>query len=413
MIIELITTGSELLSGRTVSTHAAFVGQRLARLGLHLARDTTVPDDKACLHAVFEETLMRSDVLLVSGGLGPTADDITRDVLAPILGQRIVLDPLTCADLRERYPAKPPAFMEQLERHSLVLEHAQVLTNAVGLAPGERIAHEQKTIFLLPGPPSEFEAVFDQHVGPWLQEHVAVLDHGVERVLMLAGIGESEILRRLAERGWSDHPYMDGTCAALGRVEIRFRAAAEEADQLAETIEQFDRLFEPHVYAHERLELAEMLAKVLCDASMHVSVAESCTSGLLAAALTHYPGSSSFFRGGVVAYANDVKIEQLGVDPQIMEAHGAVSAQTAMAMAQGAQTRFKTDVALSITGLAGPGGATSDKPLGQVFIGLCHSGTTDAKAYHFRGNRTRVRQASVASALERLRVCLWEQGLMR
>lgn len=401
-VVELISTGSELLNGRSLNRHAQALGERLDGMGFALVRDTTVPDNLEAIQEALRGALARVDVVLVSGGLGPTSDDITPEAVAGFLGRAVVTDPASLAALRKRYERLGRAVTPAAERQARIVESAVALSNSVGAAPGERMEVSGKTVFILPGPPAEFLAVLEQHVLPWLDAAAPDRPRSCRKSLMVCGLGESDIVALFDQAGFPPPELEVAYCAGPGRVEVRFGAGPQGGDPEAAAVQAF-RLLNGHVYSVEREEMEEVIRRLLARGKKTLSTAESCTGGLLGGRITSVSGSSAYYRGGVVAYANDVKSAHLGVSPEILERDGAVSAAVAGRMAGAVRDRFGSDFGLGITGIAGPDGGTPEKPVGLVFIALAGETFVRVRRYTFGGDRDRVREWSVRMALDMLR----------
>ena len=396
---ELISTGSELLNGRTINTHAATLGGQLRSLGIQLRRDTTLVDDRAALAEAIQLAAGRCDLLIITGGLGPTEDDLTREALADGLQRDLVKHEAWLRLVRRRYRALGREMTADRERQAVIVEGAKLLTNPVGIAPGQRIDCEGGcSIFVLPGPPREFQGMLDKHVLPWLMEQ----DTGVwyEQIFMLVGLGESEIARRLEESGLELQSEI-GYCARPGQVELRLERTEGE-ETLRREARALQVLFADAIFADRRMELADAVGERLLATEKTVAVAESCTSGLLGKLLTDRAGSSGYFIGGILSYCNEVKAAQLGVRRDDLERLGAVSEPVAAQMAQGVRERFGTDFGVGITGIAGPGGGSGEKPVGLVYIAVADAEQVVVERRVFAGNRDLVRERSAMAALHRL-----------
>lgn len=399
--VELVSTGAELLSGRTVNTHAQTLARHLADLGLSLARDTTVPDDQAVIRETVREALGRVSVVVVSGGLGPTSDDITRDAVADVVEAQIVMHEPTCNAIRQRYARTNRVWNDKVARHALVLSSADVLENRVGLAPGEAIAWKGKLIFLLPGPPHEFEAVLVDHVVPRLRAVAG--EPPLQQLFQLAGIGESDIIRLLPDDEFPGTGVDVAYCARPGSVEIRLSAPPAASDAHARAAALVRKHLGEWIYSEARVELETVVVAALRSVGKTVAIAESCTGGLVGHRLTNVPGSSEVFLGGIVAYANASKLRELEVPSDLLARVGAVSREVAAAMADGVRSRFGSDYGLGITGIAGPGGGTEQKPVGLVYIALSEAGGTAIQEFRFAGPRATIKQMSAQLALDALR----------
>jgi nicotinamide-nucleotide amidase len=401
--VELVSTGSELLSGRTVNRHAQTLGEALAPLGLVLARDTTVPDDAAAIADAIRGALGRAEIVIVSGGLGPTSDDLTRDVVADLFRRWVVMDESARRQIHERFAHADRPVTAMTERHALVVEGAEVLPNSAGLAPGERLEKDGRFLFLLPGPPREFSAILEEHVLPWLRANWPDLEVPHTRIFQVCGVGESDLVTRLVPRGFPGEGVEVAYCAQPGRVEIRVWAPPARQDAVEAAAAIVRETLGSFVFTEDRRDLAEVVGGLLLDRKATLGLAESCTGGLVGQRLTAFAGSSEFFLGGIIAYANASKSRDLAVRPDTLDTYGAVSAETARQMARGVRIRFGADFGLSVTGIAGPAGATDDKPVGLVFAAVADAAGAAAKEFRFPGGRSSVRDWASQMALDLLR----------
>jgi len=401
--VEFIATGSELLIGRSLNTHVRRLAEALVPLGLQVARETTLPDDRSAIAAELRAALVRSQVVLVSGGLGPTCDDVTREAAADALGCALVEDAATLDRLRVRYLASGHELTPGRRRQALVLEGAAVLVNRVGSAPGQRADLEGgRVLFLLPGPPAEFQAMLEDHVTPWLRRHAGGLAP-IVHVWMVCGLVEGEIIERLKEVGFDPGPLELAYCASPGQLEVRLTAPPDHKAGMARAADLVRAALGEHAYSETREDLAAVVGRMLQHRGMTVAVAESCTGGLIGQKITSVPGSSAWFRGGVVAYANDLKTRLLEVPGELLAAHGAVSEPVARAMAEGARRRLDADFGISTTGVAGPDGGTPDKPVGLVWWAVADREGSRALSRRFFGDRATIREWAAQMALDALR----------
>ncbi len=404
---ELISTGSELLNGRTLNRHGQALGGILQSLGISLVRDTTLPDDPDALSRAIQDALARSPLLFVSGGLGPTTDDLTREAVSSALGRKLLVNEQVLAELTETYRRAGRDFSEDRRKQSLILEGAEVLMNPVGNAPGQRIEMGDRTIFLLPGPPKEFLGILHTHILPWLQQHIGGSYPFYEKVFMFAGIGEGDLQARIDAAEAVPAGLDVGYCAAPGRVELRLNCR-QRPELLDEAGERLRKVFPIEIFAEGRGAMEQVLGDLLLQDGKTLAVAESCTGGLLGERITAVPGSSAYFDGGVVAYQNEVKEQVLGVDAQLLEAQGAVSSEVAEAMASGVRDLLKSSIGMGITGIAGPDGGTDEKPVGLVYIGLADENGTQSLKCQFSADRWAVRERSIQRAMNFLRIHLIE-----
>jgi nicotinamide-nucleotide amidase len=379
MRVELINTGSELMLGFTVNTHLSYIARQLAGIGLRLDYQVTVADDRAEMRAAIEQALQHSDVLIITGGLGPTSDDFTRDVVAELLGRKLVRDEAVAAHIAERIRNRRVRLPESIYVQALVPTGAQVLTNRNGTAPGLAIDEGGKLVLLLPGPPRELKPMFEEYVLPVLTKHFGAQARFDCRTFKVVGLAESIVEEKVAPvlAGLPDLEL--GYSAKMGEVEVRIisgvKSTADEAEQRIRTA------LGDNIYGTGDARLEETVVKMLTAVHQTIAVAESCTGGAIANRITNVSGSSEVFINGCVTYSNESKTRLLGVSEKILAAHGAVSEEVAREMAEGARTRSGTDFGISTTGIAGPTGGTPEKPVGLVYIGFATSCGTDVQRH--------------------------------
>ena len=405
MAIELLTIGTELLLGFTVDTNSAEIGRALSAAGIPVVRRTSVPDDPAAIQAAAREALARTGAFLATGGLGPTADDITKKVIADLFGMPLDYHEEIWQGLLARFRRFGRVPSEKNRSQAEVPRGAIVLPNRWGTAPGLWIEGQAGLAILLPGVPSEMRGLLTHEVLPRLAERgggrvvrsLLVRTTAVPESTLAECLGDIEA--RLAPLSLA---YLPGSTG----VDLRLTAwnlPPEEADQrLAAGAAELHRLAGQWVYTRGETDLAAVLLERARGLGFTIGTAESCTGGLVGGRLTAIPGSSSTYLGGVVAYDNRVKQEQLGVPADLIAQHGAVSAPVAEAMARGAGERLGVDLAMSVTGIAGPDGGTDEKPVGLVFVGTLARGTVEVTRHLFPGNRQEVRERSAQMALFRL-----------
>ena len=396
MRVELINTGSELLLGFTVNTHANYIARQLSDIGLRLVRQTTVADDRAEMRACVAEALTRSDIVLITGGLGPTSDDFTREVVAELIGCEMHRDESVVAQITERYRQRGLKLREQILVQAQIPVGAKVLANLHGTAPGLFFEHVGKQIFLLPGPPRELYPMFENQVLPRLP-HRDRLDC---RVFKVARLPESTI-EQLVAPALADLPELElGYCARMGEVEVRVIAALATA---AEAERRIRAALSENIFGTHDDQLEEVVVKMLGTAGQTIATAESCTGGLIANRLTNVSGASEVFPAGYVTYSNESKIRLLGVREETLKSSGAVSEETCRQMAEGARQCAGVDFAVSATGIAGPTGGTAEKPVGLVFIGLATAAGTIVERHHFLLDRETFKQLVSTYALDAVR----------
>lgn len=404
MTAEIVSVGTELLLGDTVDTNAAALGRAFAASGLAHYYRQTVGDNPTRFREALDLAFARSDLVVTIGGLGPTSDDITREVVAEALGLTLMEDPAILERIKATFRSRGRAWVETNAKQAMRPPEATVLDNPHGTAPGLFIPAGDKAAILMPGPPSEFLPMLEHEVAPIL----ARLGDGnviASRVLRLVGIGESQVEAELRD-------LMDGANPSLApyaktwEVHLRITARAASRDEalaLTAPLEEKVRArLGEHIYGVDDEELEEVVVDLLTRRNETLAVAESCTGGGLGERLTRVAGSSEAFLGGVISYANSAKISLLGVEPDDLAEHGAVSEPVARAMAQGARERLHATYGIGITGVAGPGGGTSEKPVGLVWIGLAGPGGTHAVEHRFGGQRQTVRLRSQTAALTML-----------
>ena len=403
---EIVSVGTELLLHGRVDTNGPELSGLLTGLGFRVRRRHTVGDDLEELDATLRSAAARSALVVSTGGLGPTGDDVTRDALARAFGRELREDRGVVVELETRFRALGHGMPRSNLRQALVPDGAAVLPNAEGSAPGLWLDHPGGAVVVLPGPPAEMRAVLSAEVRDRLRARFrppAV----ARRVLLMSGISESALEDRLGDAYGLRSEAEVTVLARPGLVELLVLARDADPDLAEAAAEEVaavarERIGEP-VFATQETTLAAHVGEQLQRLGRTVAVAESCSGGLLCAELTGAPGSSHHFVGGVVAYADQVKDAALGVPPEVLRAHGAVSEAAACAMAEGVRGRLGADYGLAITGIAGPGGGTSEKPVGTVCLAIADAEGSQVRRRAFRGGRDRVRRWSVAAALHLLR----------
>ncbi len=415
MVVELINTGSELMLGRVLNTHQQWLCAELFTLGYSVSRQVAVPDAGPDIEAAVRESLSRADLVITTGGLGPTSDDITRDLIAGLLGKRLIQDPAVLARIVGYFAARNRVMPERTGLQALVPEGAMVLENAYGTAPGLalevapnpfRPSRSPSWLIMLPGPPRELRPMFSNVVAPFLQRILPVPEKMVCRTLRSTGIGESVVeervagpLQHLVERGLEL-----GYCARPGQVDVRLVARSAGAEALVCEGEEIVRaLIGSSLYGIEDVELEQAVLRLLTTRRETLTLAESCTGGHLADLLTNVSGASAVLLAGIVSYSNQAKESFLGVRSRTLEEHGAVSAPVAREMAEGARERTGATYALSLTGIAGPDGGTPAKPVGTVFIALAGPQPTVVEHHLNPWDRLTFKQVASSQALDLLR----------
>ncbi len=410
--VEIVTIGDELLLGTTVDTNAVYLARALGEIGVPIARRATVADDPDEIADAVRQALERTGGVITTGGLGPTADDLTRPVLARLFGRELREDPAIVAALhalwatRGRGGALPPSNLQQ----ALVPEGAEVLANAQGTAPGLRLTDAQgRWVIMLPGVPRELRHMTTAHIVPWLSARGGgtVLR---SRSVRTTSIAESALAEKLGpmKREVAGLPlaYLPGHDGVDLRVTARGLAADEAAARLDAAVAQLREAVGIHAYATDGVSMASVVLDLCVASGDTIAVAESCTGGLLAARLTDVPGSSRVVIGGVIAYANSVKEQELGVAAEDIEAYGAVSETVAVQMARGVRGMTGASIGVGITGVAGPDGGTPEKPVGTVWIALDVRGETQAVRAIYIGDRAEIRHRATQVAMDLIRRAL-------
>lgn len=407
-VIEMLSLGDELLLGLTPNSHLTFIGEQLARRGGALARNVVVTDDAEAIARQFRESWKRSDVVITTGGLGPTSDDRTREAIAEVLGQKLVLDRKAKAAIVARFERLGRTMTPNNLKQAYRPKDAKLLANPYGTAPGLVFETDKKLLVMLPGPPSELHPMFLDQVLPLLAKRGLLAAEDVYVQVRTAGVGESALEQKLLPliAKHEGRGLQVAYCAHHGNVDFRVSSPGgklKPAELQTIAREAAAIIGEDFVtFGHDSL--AKVVLERLRQRERKLAVAESCTGGLLANCFTDLPGASKVFSGGVVCYSNDAKRQLLDVPWPMLEQHGAVSAEVAVAMAAGAAERLTSDYALSVTGFAGPDGGTSEDPVGTVYIGLFAPEGVWCQRMSYPGHmRIAVKQRAVTAALDWLR----------
>lgn len=400
----LVAVGSELLGPLRTDTNTVWLTERLLDAGVEVVARCIVADEPELLEASLRAVLGNVDVVIVTGGLGPTADDLTREAAAAALGRRLVRDASIVEDLRVRFASYSRSMPSTNEKQGDVIEGAVAIDNPRGTAPAQRFEHEGRLLVLLPGPPGEMKPLFDAYVLPELRGRGRVVRR---RVLKIAAMGESQVDEIIAPLYQAVENPRTTILGAPGQIELHLVGEGPSAEEAEERIESLARGLRERlpgrIFSEDGRELPAVVAALLRERGSTLAAAESCTGGLLSARLTEVPGASGFLERSFVTYSNRSKIEELGVDPGLIEREGAVSEQVAAAMAVGARRVAATDFGVGITGVAGPDGGTADKPVGLVHLAIDEAAGTRVYQRRFLGGRERVRFQATQTALEMLR----------
>jgi nicotinamide-nucleotide amidase len=406
MDAEILAIGDEIITGHTVDTNTAFIARQLTGLGLNVKRLSSVGDTLDEMAEAFRLALKRANVVITTGGLGPTDDDVTKKAIVKVFKRNLIFHEEILEDIRARYAKRGVEMPAINQNQALVPQGAKIFANKFGSAVGICIAENDRIFIALPGVPSEMKQILVDDVMPYLRGRKT--GAGIKVVkLRTTGIFESRLAEKIVPGLKLETGVKLAYLPSWGGVDLRVIAAAESEQEAAEKAQKLVRYLESvcgkYIYGKDNDTLEGVVGQLLKDNDKTLSVAESCTAGQLGVLITSVPGSSAYFRGGVIAYANDVKVGQLSVDPGIIKEHGAVSEQCAIAMAEGCRKLFGSDYALSITGIAGPEGGSDEKPVGTTFIGLSSIHATYAKKFNFGTDRQSNRARATYAALELLR----------
>lgn len=411
MTSEIICVGTELLSGNIVNSNAAFLSRELTGLGITCGYQTVVGDERERILEALKIASKRADLLILSGGLGPTKDDLTKETVAEFAGKKLTEDERSRRLIQEHFDRRGIKPAENNWKQAMIPEGSRVFDNHNGTAPGMALELKNCRIVMLPGPPEELQLMFRESVVPYLKEFSTgvILSQTVKTVGKPESLVEKEI-RDLIDG--QTNPTV-ATYAKDGEVHIRVTATAEsqkEANKrIKPVVKELKNRFSDEIYTTEDdITLEKALADLLMAQDMTISCAESCTGGLLSAALVNVPGISELFKSGLITYSNKAKRKLLGVKKSTLQKYGAVSRQTAEEMVKGLLADSKTDVGIAVTGIAGPDGGTKEKPVGLVYISCCVKGKVTVQECHFAGNREKVRRTSVTAALMLARRCVLE-----
>jgi nicotinamide-nucleotide amidase len=403
---ELLAIGSELLGPLRSDTNTIWMTERLLEVGVEVGARITVADDAALLEQAFRNALARADVVVASGGLGPTEDDLTREAAAAALGRGLRREASYVGTLKARFARFNRPMAAVNEKQADLIEGAVLLPNPRGTAPGQRVEADGRLLFLLPGPPGEMKPMFDDQVLPVVRERAGgtVLRR---RILRIAAMGESDVEQLVAPVYKTFTNPRTTILGGAGQTELHLvatGASMEEAEaRIQELAAGIHERLAGRVFSEDGRELPEVVAALFREKRLTLAVAESCTGGLLSARLTDVPGASAFFERAFVTYSNRAKVEALGVDPALLERAGAVSEEVAAAMAAGARRAASADVGVGITGIAGPDGGTPDKPVGLTYVAVDGAAGSRVRRAQYPGDRERVRMQATQTALEMLR----------
>lgn len=411
MVVELISVGTEILLGNIVNTNAAFLSEECAKLGLDCFYQTVVGDNADRLSETLKLALSRADIVVLGGGLGPTQDDLTKEIAAKVCGRELFLDEDSKKHIEEYFRKKNTEIPDNNWKQAMIPEGSVILPNPNGTAPGVIIEYGEQRIILLPGPPNELIPMFREQVVSYLHNFLSCTI--ISKTVKVCGIGESSVEKQIEDLINAQTNPTIATYAKTGEVHMRVTASAESAkaaDKLIKpVVRELKNRFGTSIYTTDEDVTLEMAIVDLLKANkLTISTVESCTGGLLAGRIINVAGVSETYKSGFVTYSNEAKRKLVGVKKATLDKYGAVSKQVAEEMAAGTHDVNKADVVISTTGIAGPDGGTEEKPVGLVYISCYVCGKLTTKECHFHGNRAKVRESTVANALILARSCLLE-----
>lgn len=402
MNAEIICIGDELLLGQTIDTNSAWMGKILASIGVDVVKKITISDKAEAIKEAVAESMGRVSLVLITGGLGPTKDDITKNTLASLFNSGWREDAEVLKHLEQLFALRGRVLLETNKMQAMLPDNCITLFNETGTAPGMLFIKDQTMVFSMPGVPNEMEHIMTMRVIPYLQTH-CTLPAIRYRTLLTIGIPESLLAKEL--ENFEDNLPKGFSLAylpAFNSIRLRLSAKGTEAQP---NLYQFDALFEQlivncgnYFVAETEDEPTGVLAKLIIRKNIKTATAESCTGGLMASKLVNEPGVSSVFKGGIISYANEVKVNQLRVPLEIIEQHGVVSEECANAMVKGTLKLFNVELAIATTGIAGPGGGTPEKPVGTIYIAVAYKEEIVVKKFNFKGSRERFRNAAITAA---------------
>jgi len=405
MIAEIIAVGTELLLGQIVNTNARFLSVELSKLGINVYYQTVVGDNSERLRETLALALKRADIVILTGGLGPTKDDLTKETVAQVLDLPLELHEESLERIKDYFKRIHREMADNNIKQAYLPKGCYVLENNHGTAPGCIVEKDKKIVIMLPGPPKEMEPMFHHSVYPFLRKKTSDIIYS--KVLRVFGIGESSLGQKIADLIENQTNPTIAPYAKQGEVTLRITAKSDDIEKAKKLIEPLEKAvrerFGIMVYGEDEESLEEVTCRLLMEKNITIATAESCTGGLLAEKITRIPGISQCFHMGVITYSNEAKQKILGVSAKTLERYGAVSSQTAMEMAEGIKKLSGADIGVSITGIAGPGGGSELKPVGLVYIGMATPDNCSCQELHLSGNRDRIRELTSMNALDMVR----------
>ncbi|EOD01245.1 competence/damage-inducible protein A [Caldisalinibacter kiritimatiensis] len=405
MICEVINVGSELLSGDVLNTNIIYLSKKLLELGIEVSFQTTVGDNKNDLAKVITEGLKRSELLIITGGLGPTEDDITKEVVCEVLKEELVFSEEVLSKIKEHFNKCCKHMSKNNLKQAYIPKKSKVIQNKVGTAPGFIIEKDKNIIIILPGPPREIKEMFKNYICSYLSKKSNIVVKS--KTIRTIGIGESHIESKIRSKiGFKDNTLV-ATYAKEGQVDIKITAKGLDNESVDKTIQETVDTLMPeikkYVYSFDDESIEEVVFKQLLKNNFKIGFCESCTGGLITSRLTRISGASKILKRSIITYSNTSKIEEVGVQRETLNKYGAVSEQTAIEMAQGLKNKDNIDIAVSVTGIAGPTGGTSEKPVGLVYMALVTNDTIKCYKFNFSGSREIIQNKTANSVFNEIR----------
>lgn len=405
MNAEILAVGTELLMGQIVNTNAQYISERLNSIGINVYFHSVVGDNPKRLESSIKLALERSDLVVITGGLGPTKDDITKEKVAEVFGKRVVLHEESLKRIKDYFVKLGREMTDNNAKQAYFPEGSIVIENNKGTAPGCIIESDNKFVVILPGPPREMQPMFDESVMPYLQK-----DSGykiVSKYIRTFGIGESKLEEMIMDLVDKQEDVTIATYAKMGEVTVRLTCkcplSEEGFDKICPFEDEIVKRLGSYVYSTENENLEKVVTKMLLENNLTIAIAESCTGGLICSKLVSVSGVSKVFNRGIISYSNDSKVQDLGVNEDTIKKYGAVSTQTAIEMAEGVKRIAGTDIGVSITGIAGPEGGTAEKPVGLMYMALAYKGNTVCKKLNLSGDRERIINVASLHVLDLIR----------
>lgn len=400
---EIIAVGTELLIGQIVNTNARYISRKLNEHGISVYYQSVVGDNKQRIIETLNTAILRSDLIVITGGLGPTEDDITKETVCELMNMQLLLDEDILKTIKGYFNSRNIEMTKNNMKQAFVPEKAHILHNQKGTAPGFYIIDGNKRIVVLPGPPIEMQPMFDNFLNIYLSKENTIYS----KYINIFGVGESAVEDKIIDLIRRDENITLATYASIGQVIIRITTMAEN-DRIAETkmkeiIDELYKRFGKNIFSDEEITLPIKISRLLYEKNKTLAIAESCTGGLISKIITDQPGASKIYLGGVVAYNNSIKKSFLNIDETVIDTYGAVSEEVCKEMVLNIIRSSASDYGIAVTGIAGPTGDTEDKPVGTVYIGVSDGSKTKIKRFFFNGDRNKIRNMSAMTSLDMLR----------